>query len=73
MIFYANNTRVDAIVTIKVSPVGDLQKGVKVNTNGAPLVQKVIVGYNDLFVPAESSIELDENVEVAFIAVRSSG
>lgn len=72
MTFYTNNTRIDAIVTIKVGLVGDLQKGVKVKCNGALLAQKVLVGYNDLFVPAESSIEFDENVEVSFVAVRSS-
>lgn len=73
MIFYTNNTRINAIVTVKVGQGGDIEKGFKIGPLGAALAQKVLAGYNDVLVPAETSIELEDGLDVTFIAVRTTG
>lgn len=71
MIFYTNHTRSNAIVTIKVAQAGDLAKGLKIGPPGATSVHKVLVGYNDVLVPAETSIELEDELDITFIGARS--
>ncbi|MBL9105152.1 MAG: hypothetical protein JNL82_29670 [Myxococcales bacterium] len=71
MILYANHTRTNAIVTIKVGQGGNLDKGVKIGPLGAAAVQKVLIGYNDVLVPAETAIELEDGLDVTFIGVRT--
>lgn len=71
MILYTNNTRVNAIVTIKVGQGGDLEKGLKIGPSGAASAQKVFIGYNDVLVPAETSIELADGLDVTFTGVRT--
>lgn len=70
MAFYANTTRFDAIVTLKVTAVQDAKDVLKVGIESAMKTIESKVGVVDVLVGPGQVVELSDGTVAEFLAVR---
>ncbi len=71
-IVYHNQTRRDAVVTIRVESVADSKKALKIGAVSAMKDISAEVGVHDLVVGPDQVLELSEGVTATFLAARGS-
>lgn len=70
MAFYANTTRFDAIVTLKVTAVQDAKDVLKVGIESAMKTLGPKIGVVDVLVGPGEVVELSEGTSAEFLAAR---
>jgi len=73
MAFYTNQTRHNAILTIRIDTTGDPQKSLQKGTNDVLGTINADVGYHDLLVEPGLELSLGENTTATLISVRGDG
>lgn len=72
MPLYTNHTRSTVVVTLKVNSANDLKTAIKIGIGKAMAPHAIALGYNDLPVPAGTSLELAEGADAIFIGARTA-
>lgn len=70
MAIYSNNTRFDAIITIKVTAVLDPKDALKIGIESAMKSVALQLGVHDLLVGPGEELELSEGASVEFLTAR---
>jgi len=72
MALYSNNTRFDAIVTIKVAAVVDPKDALKIGIQSAMKSVALQEGIHDLLVGPGEELDLSQGVVAEYLAARSA-
>jgi hypothetical protein len=70
MALYKNQTRRDAVVTVKINSVIDPQKALSVGATSAMAAITAEVGFHDVVVGPGQVLEVSDGVDATFVASR---